>query len=233
MTGPLLTHEVPGGAGWSLLLRAGRELVLTATGAGANCSTLVFPAHDPADRLNVPDTLKAQMSARIHPPMVLMSDRGVALASVTGSSLEWHDCLGGHSVDAHVERFGASSYAADRNAWRRSARSLFLLELAKHGRSAADLHACVNFFTKVATGDDGTLAFVPGHAVDGDWVSVRAEVDLLVVLATVPHPMDPVWAPAGVRAEVRAAAPYGPDDPCVTFRDESARALAAARAVFA
>jgi len=53
MTGPLLTHEVPGGAGWSLLLRAGRELVLTATGAGANCSTLVFPAHDPADRLNV------------------------------------------------------------------------------------------------------------------------------------------------------------------------------------
>jgi len=233
MTEALLSHEIPGGAGWSVLLRAGRELVLTASGAGANCATLLFPVHDAVDRLNVPDTLKAQMSARIRPPMVLMSDRGIGLASVTGSSLEWHDCLGGHSVDAHVERFGASSYAADRNGWRRSARALFLLELAKHGRSAADLHGCVNFFAKVATGDDGSLAFVPGHAAEGDWVSLRAEVDLLVVLATAPHPMDPVWAPAGVRAEVRTAAPYGPDDPSVAFRDESARALAAAKAVFA
>jgi len=232
MTEALLTHEIPGGAAWSVLLRAGRELVLTATGAGANCATLLFPAHDRADRLNVPDTLKAQMSARIRPPMVLMSDRGIGLASVTGSSLEWHDCLGGHSVDAHVQRFGASSYAADRNGWRRSARALFLLELAKHGRTAADLHACVNFFTKVATGDDGSLAFVPGHAAAGDWVSLRAEVDLLVVLATAPHPMDPVWSPAGARAEVRPAAAYGADDPSVTFRDESARALTAAKAVF-
>ena len=233
MTEVLLTHEIPGDAGWSLLLRAGRELVLTATGAGANGATLLFPAYDPADRLNVPDTLKAQMSARIRPPMVLMSDRGVGLASVTGSSLEWHDCLGGHSVDAQVERFGASSYAADRNGWRRSARALFLLELAKHGRTAADLHACVNFFTKVATGDDGSLAFVPGHAAAGDWVSLRAEVDLLVVLATAPHPMDLVWSPGGVRAEVRPAPAYGPDDLSVTFRDESARALAAAKAVLA
>ncbi len=233
MSQPLLEHEIPGGAAWSLLVRAGRELVLTAAGPGANCATLLFPAHDAADRLNVPDTLKAQMSACIRPPLVLMSDRGVGLASVTGSSLGWHDCLGGHSVDAHVDRFGTSSYAADRNAWRRSARALFLLELAKHGRSAADLHACVNFFAKVATGDDGSLTFVPGHSASGDWVRLRAEVDLLVVLATAPHPMDPVWAPAAVRAEVRPTAPYGLDDPSVTFRDESARALTEARAVFA
>ena len=233
MSEPLLTHEIPGGAAWSVQLRAGRELVLTAVDARANCATLLFPADDPVDRLNVPDTLKAQMSARIRPPMVLMSDRGVGLASVTGSSLPWHDCLGGHSVDAHVARFGASSYAADRNAWRRSARALFLLELAKHGRSAADLHACVSFFAKVATGDDGVLTFVPGHARGGDWVSLRAEVDLLVVLATAPHPMDPAWAPVRGRPEVRPPAPYGADDPSVTFRDESARALAAAKAVFA
>lgn len=227
----LLRHEVPGGAAWSILLRAGRELTLTAAGAGANCATLLYPAFDPVDRLNVPDTLKAQMSGRIRPPMVLMSDRGLGLASVTGSSLGWHDCLGGHSLDAHLARFAASSYAADRNGWRRSARALFLLELAKHGRGVADLHACVNFFSKVATGDDGSLAFVPGHATAGDWVTLRAELDLLVVLATTPHPMDEAWAPAPVMAEVRPGAPYGPDDPSVTFREESARALEAAKAV--
>src|SRR4051794_7783521 len=131
MSERLLTHEVPGGAGWSLQLRAGRLLTLTALGPRANCSTLLYPAHDPVDRLNVPDTLKAQMSVRIRPPMVLMSDRGVGLASVTGSSLEWHDCLGGHSVGAHVERVGASSHAAQRHGGRPPGPAPVLGELAE------------------------------------------------------------------------------------------------------
>src|SRR6185312_11323237 len=78
---PLLEHEIPAAAAWTLPLAAGRELRLTALGDGANCSTLVFAARDRLDRLNIPDTLKAQMSACIRPPMVLMSDRGTALAS--------------------------------------------------------------------------------------------------------------------------------------------------------
>ena len=102
--------------------------------AGAQTSSarrpLLFAAHDPIDRLNVPDTLKAQMSARVTPPMVLMSDRGIGLASVTGSSLDWHDCLGGHSLEQHLERFGPTSYATDANEWRRSARAGLLSELA-------------------------------------------------------------------------------------------------------
>jgi urea carboxylase-associated protein 2 len=233
VTGALLDHEIPAGGYWSLALRAGRELRLTAVDDGAACATLVFAHRDPVDRLNVPDTLKAQMSARIRPPMVLMSDRGTALASVTGSSLDWHDCLTGHSLDAHVEPFGLSSYATDRNDWRRSARSGLLSELRKHGRGPGDLHACVNFFAKVAIGTDGELVHVPDHAVAGDWVTLRVEQDLLVVLSTAPHPMSTGWAPGAVRAEVLTGAPYGPDDPSVTFRPESARALANAEAVLA
>ena len=102
----------------------------------------------------------------------------------------------------------------------------------KHGRGPADLHACVNFFSKVATGEDGALSFVPGQATAGDWVTLRAEVDLLVVLSTSAHPMDPAWSPVAVRAEVSAGEPYGADDPSMTFRAESARALDAAKAVF-
>ena len=228
---PLLTHQVPGGAAWSVLVRRGRTIRLTALAAGANCSTLMFQAADPVDRLNVPDTLKAQLSARVHPPMVLMSDRGVGLASVTGSSLDWHDALGGHSLDAHLERFGPSTYGTDHNDWRQSARSLLVTELAKYGRGTADLHACVNFFSKLATSDDGRLTWVPGHADTGDWVTLRTEVDLLLVLATCPHPMDQTWSPAAVSVEIDSADPYGADDPSVLFRDESARALEASRGV--
>jgi urea carboxylase-associated protein 2 len=232
---PLLEHVIAAGAAWTLPLAAGRELQLTALGGGANCSMLLFAARDRLDRLNIPDTLKAQMSACIRPPMVLMSDRGTALASVTASSLDWHDCITGHSLDAEVATFGPSTYGTDRNDWRRSARHGLLAELRKHGLDAVDLHACVNFFTKVAVADDerGSLTFRAGHAAAGDWARLRAEQDLLVVCSTAPHPMDPRWAPAPVRATVIPAHPQGPDDPSVLFRAESARALAASRAVFA
>lgn len=234
MRDPLVSHDVPGGAAWSLTLRIGRELRLTALGDGANASTLLFAAGDSVDRLNVPDTLKAQMSARIRPPMVLMSDRGLALCSVTGSSLDWHDAICGHSTDVHLTRFGPSSYATDRNGWRRSARAGLLSELRKYGRGPDDLCGTVNFFAKVVTAEDptGTLSFVPGYARAGDWVSLRAEQDVLVVFSTAPHPMDSRWAPAAVRAEVFAAASYSVNDPSLTFRPESARALAQTREVY-
>ena len=201
---------------------------MAASGEGANVTMLLYAAADPLERLNIPDTLKAQMSACVRPPMVLISDLGKALCSVTGSSLPWHDAITGHSRDADVvDRFGGSDYATHRNEWRRSARSMLLDELAVLGLGRRDLHASVNWFTKVVPAGDsaGTLTFAPGHAEAGDWVSLRAEQDVLLVLATAPHPLDPAltWAPAGVSLTVGPA--EADDGASRDFRAESARAL--------
>jgi len=219
----LYAHEVPGGAAWSAPVRAGRTITLTAVGERANCSVLLYAA-DRLDRLNVADTLKSQLSACIRPPMVLMSDRGQALASVTASTLDWHDCLTGFAHRAP----GPSSYGVDRNDWKRSGRDLLVIELAKYGLGEADLHGCVNFFSKVALDDAAGLVFVPSHCPAGASVTLRTEQDVLLVLATTPHPLDVEWVPAGVRIDVAVAAPVADDDPSVLFRDESARALTAA-----
>jgi uncharacterized protein len=229
MAAVLLTHTVPGGAAWSLQVARGRTVTFTAEADRANVSLLVLAAAHRTDRMNVPDTLKAQYSACIKPPMVLMSDRGVGLASVTGSSLPWHDALCGHGLSG----YGESSYGTDRNGWRRSARTGLLSELRKHGRTEADLHATVNLFSKAALDGSAGLSFVPDHAHAGDWVTLRSEVDLLLVLSTAPHPLDQAWKPADTRIEVRPAAPVGCDDPSRTFRAESARALDQAGFVFA
>ncbi|HEU5333824.1 MAG TPA: hypothetical protein VFU73_13685, partial [Actinocrinis sp.] len=77
-------------------------------------------------------------------------------------------------------------------------------------------------------GDDrGTLAHVPGHSVTGDWFSLRAELDLLIVFSTAPHRLDPArdWRPAGIRLAVVASARPDPADPSRTHRAQSARAL--------
>jgi uncharacterized protein YcgI (DUF1989 family) len=225
----LITHTVPGGAAWSLQVAKGRAITFSAEADRANVSLLIFAAGHRIDRLNVPDTLKAQYSACIKPPMVLMSDRGVGLASVTGSSLPWHDALCGHGLSS----CGDSSYGTDRNDWRRSARTGLVSELTKHGRGESDLHPTVNLFSKAALDDAAGLSFVPDHAKAGDWVTLRSELDLLLVMSTAPHPLDPVWEPADMRVELRLAAPVEADDPSRTFREESARALDQAGFVFA
>src|ERR1700710_877541 len=166
----LLAHTVPGGAAWSLQVAKGRTVTFVAEANRANVSLLVYAAAHRTDRMNVPDTLKAQYSACVKPPMVLMSDRGVGLASVTGSSLPWHDALCGHGLSS----YGESSYGTDRNNWRRSARTGLLSELTKHGRREADLHATVNLFSKAAIDDASGLTFVPDHAKAGDWVTLRS-----------------------------------------------------------
>lgn len=198
--------DMPGGAADSLRLRRHRTLTLRCLGPGANVSMLIYGLDDRTERLNVPDTLKAQMSARIVAPMALMSDMGRALASVTGSSLDWHDAITGGAQDERV-----------------------LGELWKHGLGARDLHANINFFSKVApVGDErGSLVYEPGYAKEGDWVTLRAEIDLLVVLSTTAHPLDPSQPadPAGVRLEVAEGPAPGPDDPTRGFRAETARAL--------
>jgi urea carboxylase-associated protein 2 len=228
----LLDETVPGGAAWSAVVTRQRVVRLQAETAGANVSLLLFAAHRPWERLCVPDTLKAQMSACVRPPMVLMSDAGKALVSMTGSSLRWHDALTGHSTQDQVDaRFGRSSYAGDGNGWRRSARTGLLCELAKHGLGERDLHATVNVFSMVVPAGDelGSLAFVEAHAAAGDWVELRTEDDVLIVLSTAPHPLDPAehWSPSGVRVTVRTAPPPQPDDPTRLFREEAARALEA------
>lgn len=232
----LYTHEITGGAAWSAPVRAGRLITLTALADGSNATMLMFGA-DRVDRLNIPDTLKAQMSARITAPMVLMSDRGLALASVVASSLDWHDCLAGLGHDAHLERFGPSSYATDRNAWRRSARTGLVSELTKHGLDERDVHAPVNLFSKVAIADDAraTMTYVEGHAVAGDSITLRTEADVLLVLCTAPHPLDPGdYAPSAVRVDVAIAPETEPaTDASWTWREESARALEMSRRVLA
>jgi len=220
----LYRHDMPGGSAWSAPVRGGRLVTLTALGAGANLSVLLIGS-DRLDRLNVPDTLKAQMSACIRAPMVLMSDRGLALASVVASSLDWHDALAGfaHSRPRH----GPFSHGPVSNG--------LSIELAKYGLGEADLHGCVNFFSKVAIEGQGRLRFVPGHARAGDTVTLRTEQDLLLFATATAHPLDDTdyCDPAAVRVQVDLAAPPEPGDAPARFRPESARALDQTRKVFA
>lgn len=223
------TETLPGGGMRSLVLRRGLALRLTAEGPGANVSALFYNADRPLERYNMPDTLKAQYTAYLAAGRVLHSDMGRALCSITADSCGWHDTICG-VIDARrtAEKFGALSYQEARNDFRRNGRDNFLIELGKHGLGKRDLHANVNFFSKVAADGSGNLAFAAGHAKSGDFVELRAEMNLLAVLSNTPHPLAPAgrWNPPPVTLEVQEVPPPGPDDPCRLSRPENGRAFA-------
>jgi urea carboxylase-associated protein 2 len=234
LSAPILDTILPPGASWARVCRRATALTLEDLEGGANVAAMLYRADEPRERYCMPDTLKAQHVSCVSGGVALYSDMGRVLASVVDDSLGWHDTITGHTTPAIVAgKWGAVSYQEQRNDWRRSAREAFLVELAKHGLDARDLVANVNFFTKVAVGPAGELEFVPGHSSAGSKVTLRFELDTLVILASTPHPLDPApqWSPRPVRLLLGETAPAQPDDPVRNACPENERGFAASEAV--
>lgn len=234
---PLIVDTVlpPAGA-WSRRCRRGTALTLTDGAGGGNVSTLLYRAGAPLERYCMPDTLKAQHISRVTAGVALYSDMGRVLASVTHDTCGWHDTIAGHlTADMVSARYGDAGYQEHRNDWRRSARECFLVELAKHGLGPRDLVANLNFFSKVVAAQDGALAYVPGNSPAGSRVTLRFELDVLVVLCNVPHPLDPSadWGPGAVGLTLVPAEPVGDDDPVLRACSENERGFAATREALA
>lgn len=232
----ILDAVLPAGASWSRVCRRGTALTIVDLEGGANVSALLYRAEDPLERYCMPDTLKAQHVSRLTAGVALYSDMGRVLASVTEDTCGWHDTITGHSTAELVaERWGAASYQEHRNEWRRSAREAFLVELAKHGLGRRDLLANINFFTKVAPGPDGELSFAQDNSPPGASVTLRFELDSLVVLCAVPHPLDPApqWSPRPVALTLATTATAGLDDVVRTACPENVRGFAATESALA
>ena len=224
---------LPGAVTWSGVVRRGAALELEDLEGGANVALLLLDVHQPTERLNVPDSLKAQHVARITAGVALYSDMGRVMASVVEDTCGWHDPLCGHGRQEELEaQHGASSYAAERNAVRRGAREELVLELAKHGLGARDLAATVNLFSKVTVDGGGRLEHHPGSSPAGARVVLRADTDVLALLNTAPHPLDrtPGWSPKPVAMALREVGFAGPDDPVRTACPENERGFVATEA---
>jgi urea carboxylase-associated protein 2 len=223
----VFSEIVPGGGHWSWRLSRGMALRFVALDAGANCSVVLYAAHDKLERYNMPDSLKAQHTAHYQRGHVLMSDMGRAMASVTEDSLGWHDPFGGLLDGARMaQKYGERRFEAARNGMYRSGKDGLLIEIGKHGLGARDLIAPVNLFSKVSVDDEGRFVFHEGHAPAGATVELRMDMDVIVAVSTAPHPLDlrPAYAPAKVGIAAWRCGPAPADDVCRSFRPECARA---------
>jgi urea carboxylase-associated protein 2 len=217
---------VPAGANWSQVLKRGTTLRITDLEGGANVPALLYNFELLSERLNLPDTLKCQHTAKLTRGHCLYSDMGRVLVSITADTCGWHDPIAGWSTAKIVEqKYGAKNYQEARNNWHRNAHDNFVIELGKYGMDERDLAMCVNFFSKVTADETGRLSFVRGHSQPGASVDLRAEMNSLIVLNTCVHPLDPspTYAPRPVLVTVFTSPTPGPDDYCRKLCPENER----------
>jgi urea carboxylase-associated protein 1 len=64
----------------------------------------------------------------------------------------------------------------------------------------------VNFFSRVDVAEDGAMTLAPGNSKAGGYVELRAEMNVLAIMNTCMHPLDPnpKYEPRPVRVSVRA-----------------------------
>lgn len=225
----LWEETLQAGASWSHVLKRGTKLRITDAEGGANVGAIFYNFECTAERFNMPDTLKAQHIARLTTGNVLYSDMGRILCSIVADTVGWHDPLGGCSNAALVrEKYGESSYQDHRNACYVNGRDRFLVEMGKWGLGPRDLMANVNFLSRVDAAADGAMTFHAGNSKAGDYIDLRAEMNVLVILNTCQHPLDPApkYQPKPVQISLRRVGAPKSDDPCRISRPENGRGFA-------
>jgi urea carboxylase-associated protein 2 len=213
----------PGGYAAKRLDRGARLRLVDAKG-DACLSMLVFNAERPVERLNVADTLKVQWNAYLGAGRLILSDMGKVLLSVLEDTAGTHDAFCGCSNAAgNARKYGEG----DNWGPHPNARDRFLLATAKFGLDRKDIHPCINWFKGVRIAADGATRFDLGPYAPGRRVTLRAEMDVIVVLANCPHVLDPRPEYVATPARVLAwrGAPTPEDDPIRNATPEGLRAF--------
>ncbi len=226
---PTLYEEtVPGGGHTSFVLKRGQLLRLTDIEGGANVSLLLFNAVEKSERLNLPDTLKGQHTAKLTAGHCLYSDMGKVLAAITADTCGWHDSFGGVlNAEEVAEKYGQGRYQELRNGFFRNGTDNLLVEMGKWNLALPDLLMNLNLFSRVDVDANGAFQFQPGNSQAGAYVELYAPMDTLVVLTALQHPIDPnpQYAPKPVQLAWSKVQSDGISVLCRTSRPENGRAF--------
>jgi len=220
----MLWEETIGAGGYAAReLRRGARLRLIDLRGDACVSMLIFNADRPIERLNVADTVKVQWNAYLRAGSLLLSDMGRVLMSITTDDAATHDTFCGPS-NARNARLPDGAPA---RSMQPTARDRLLLGAAKFGLGRKDVHPCINWFKGVRIAAGGALHPDLGPFAAGRALVLRAEMNLILVLANCPHVLDrrADYAVAPVRVSAWRAPVTPADDPIRNATPERLRAF--------
>jgi urea carboxylase-associated protein 1 len=185
----LFRQVIPAGEYWIDTLKAGQRLRIVDVEGNQAADTLFFNAVDVADRYSAVDTIRAQGNVYLCLGSRLLSTGGHLLAEIVADTVGRHDTLGG----ACAAESNTVRYALDKRTMH-SCRDSYLLALAQHedlGMGKRDLTHNINFFMNVPVTADGALTFEDGLSGPGQYVELRAAMDIIVLISNCPQLNNP------------------------------------------
>jgi len=173
-------------APWSAVVKAGQQLQIIDLRGNQAVDTLFYAAHDHAIRYSAQATIAAQGNIFLTTGSVLRATDGTALMTIVADEVGNHDTIAGAcSKESNTLRYGhhtVHQHACAEN---------FLAEATKWGMGKRDIVPNVNFFMNVPVESDGTLGIVDGLSAPGKSLTLRADVDTLVLVSNCPQINNP------------------------------------------
>jgi hypothetical protein len=187
LSGKIVHDEVvPPRAPWLHHIAAGQTLRIVDLEGNQAVDFLLYAAADDAERYSAQDTVAAQRNLFLRQGAVLRSNEGRPMMTITATSVDYHDTIGGAcSCESNTLRYGhhtKAEHACVEN---------FLEANLREGRGKRDIVSNINFFMNVPVEADGSLGIVDGISAPGLTVDLRAEMDVIVVVSNCPQINNP------------------------------------------
>ena len=173
-------------APWSAVVRAGQHLQIIDLNGNQAVDTLFYSADDHTVRYSAQATIAAQRNVFLTTGSVLRATDGTQLMTIVADEVGNHDTIAGAcSKESNTLRYGhhtVHQHACAEN---------FLAEATRWGMGKRDIVSNVNFFMNVPVEADGTLGIVDGLSAPGKSLTLRADVDTLVLVSNCPQINNP------------------------------------------
>jgi uncharacterized protein len=185
----IFRQVVPAGEYWIDSIKKDQVLRIVDVEGNQAADTLFFNAADISDRYSAVDTIREQRNVYLSCGSRLVSTCGNVLAEIVADTVGRHDTLGG----ACAAESNTVRYALDKRTMH-SCRDSYLLAVAKHdhlGIGKRDLSHNINFFMNVPVTPEGGLTFADGLSGPGQYVEMRAAMDIIVLISNCPQLNNP------------------------------------------
>jgi urea carboxylase-associated protein 1 len=185
----IFRQVIPAGDYWIDIVKAGQILRIVDVEGNQAADTLFFNAADVAERYSAVDTIREQRNVYLSCGSKLLSTAGNLMAEIVADTVGRHDTLGG----ACAAESNTVRYALDKRTMH-ACRDSYLLAVAQHDRlglGKRDLSHNINFFMNVPVTTDGGLTFADGLSGPGQYVELRAAMDIIVLISNCPQLNNP------------------------------------------
>jgi uncharacterized protein len=185
----LFRQTIPAGDYWIDIIKTGQYLRIVDVEGNQAADTLFFNAADVAERYSAVDTIRAQRNVYLGFRSKLLSTAGNVMAEIVADTVGRHDTLGG----ACASESNTVRYALDKRTMH-ACRDSYLLAVARNDRlglGKRDLSHNINFFMNVPVTTGGGLTFADGLSGPGQYVEMRAGMDIIVLISNCPQLNNP------------------------------------------